>query len=142
MNFFTLNDQLAFVDLPGYGYAQVPEAVRKEWGPMVENYLQNRASLKLVLILFDIRRTPTPEDMQMLEWAAHHGKAVILVLTKIDKVKLNEKKANTQKIIEAFNTENLHHVHYSVPKNMGRKELIRMINEALENEKEALEDEK
>lgn len=134
LNFFVVDDKLAFVDLPGYGYAKVPEGTRKKWGPMVQGYLKNRDSLKLILFLFDIRRMPNEEDKQFLEWAAHAQKAVILVLTKVDKVTTNEKKAHTKKILEAFDTENLHHVHYSVTKNIGNKELAQMIFEALEDE--------
>ncbi len=131
LNFFTLNDRLAFVDLPGYGYAEVPVSVRKQWGPMVQAYLNRRETLKLVLCLFDIRRTPNEEDKKLLEWAAKAEKAVILVLTKVDKVNANEKKRNTDKILKSFNYENLHVVHYSTTKNVGRKELVAMLNDAL-----------
>src|ERR1700676_4011688 len=58
LNFFTLDGKLAFVDLPGYGYAQVPISVRKRWGPMVQEYLEKRQQLKVILFLFDIRRIP------------------------------------------------------------------------------------
>lgn len=134
INFFTVNDSLVFVDLPGYGYAQVPMQVRKQWGPMIQEYLDQRAMLKVILFLFDIRRTPQKEDHVFLEWAASREKAVILVLTKTDKVGNNEKKINTQKILEAFNCDNLHYIHYSTTKNIGRKELIIMLNEALNEE--------
>src|SRR5262245_55930539 len=70
LNFFTVNDELTFVDLPGYGYAKVPQSIRKEWGPMVQEYLQKREMLKLILFLFDIRRLPNEEDIEFLEWAA------------------------------------------------------------------------
>jgi GTP-binding protein len=134
LNFFTLDGKLAFVDLPGYGYAQVPISVRKRWGPMVQEYLEKRLQLKVILLLFDIRRIPNDEDKEFLGWAAHHNKAVILVLTKVDKVKLNEKKANTSKILEAFNCGNLHYIHYSTTKNVGRKELIAILTDALHDE--------
>jgi GTP-binding protein len=137
INFFILNDKLGFVDLPGYGFAEVPAEVRRKWGPMVQGYLQEREQLKLVLLLFDIRRMPNEEDMQMLEWAAHYNKSLILVLTKVDKVNQSEKIQNTRKILKAFNTENLHYVHYSVPKSVGRRELIHMVMDALKSEEEA-----
>lgn len=130
INFFTVDDRIAFADLPGYGYAQVPVAVRKQWGPMVQEYLQKREQLKLILFLFDIRRMPNDEDREFLEWAAYHNKSMILVLTKVDKVTRNEKVANTKKILDAFDTENLHHVHYSVVKNQGQRELIKILSEA------------
>ena len=134
LNFFTLNDQLAFVDLPGYGFAKVPISVRKRWGPMVQGYFENRETLRLVLLLFDIRRIPNDEDRQLIEWASHNELGLILILTKTDKVKRNEKAANTQKILKAFDVENLHYVHYSSTKNQGRNELIAMIRDALEDE--------
>lgn len=131
LNFFTVNDELTFCDLPGYGYAQVPLTVRKQWGPMVQEYLQKREQLQLILFLFDIRRIPNEEDLAFFEWTAHHHKAVILVLTKVDKVTRNEKVANTKKILEAFDSENLHYVHYSVVKNLGNRELMQMLRDAL-----------
>lgn len=135
LNFFTLNDQLAFVDLPGYGYAEAPKLVRQQWQPMIENYLSHRDSLKLILFLFDIRRVPNEEDTKLLEWLSErYQKAMILVLTKIDKVKNNEKNSNTQKILKAFNCDNLHYVHYSATKNIGRKELIHMLLDAIKDE--------
>lgn len=131
LNFFTVNDEISFCDLPGYGYAQVPIAVRKQWGPMVQEYLQKRDPLQLILFLFDIRRMPNEEDLAFFEWTAHHQKAVILVLTKVDKVTRNEKVANTKKILAAFDSENLHYVHYSVVKNLGNRELMQMLRDAL-----------
>lgn len=131
INFFTINDSISFVDLPGYGYAQVPLNVRKQWGPMVQQYFEKRKSLKLLFLLFDIRRTPTQDDKLMVEWAQHHQVPVVLVLTKVDKVKSNEKRAQTQKILKAFDNDSLPYVHYSVTKNIGRKELIHKLDEGL-----------
>lgn len=135
INFFTLSEKLVFVDLPGYGYAKVPLEVRKKWGPMIQEYLEKRNSLKLILFLFDIRRIPNEEDRQLIEWVEKNEKSLILVLTKVDKVTTNEKTANLRKILEAFNCQNLHYTYYSTTKNVGRKELIGMIQEALNDEK-------
>lgn len=134
LNFFTINSQLVFVDLPGYGYANVPPSTRKKWGPMVQGYLSDRPQLKLILFLFDIRRVPNEEDLEFLEWSARSGKAVILVLTKVDKVNQSEKIRFTRKILETFDTENLYHVNYSVTKNIGRKELLHMMFDAINSE--------
>lgn len=131
INFFTVDEAVAFVDLPGYGYAKVPLEVRKKWGPMVHNYLEKRSALKLILLLFDIRRMPNEEDMLLIEWAAQQDKALILVLTKVDKVSTNEKTNNTKKILQAFNCQNLYYILYSTVKNIGRKELVHLITEAL-----------
>ncbi len=132
INFFTLDEQIGFVDLPGYGYAKVPLTVRKQWGPMVEAYFKNRPSLKLLLLLFDIRRVPNQDDLHMVEWAHYFDLPLILVFTKVDKVKQNEKAANTKKILKAFNVDNLHYVHYSVTKKIGRENLIKKISDELE----------
>jgi len=134
INFFTVDDTLAFVDLPGYGYAQVPLSVRKQWGPMIQEYLNNRTELKVILFLFDIRRMPNDEDRLFIEWAANRQKAMILVFTKIDKVTKSEKILNSEKILQAFNCQNLYHTFYSTTKNIGRRELVAMLAEALADE--------
>lgn len=133
LNFFTADDQLSFVDLPGYGYAAVPLALKQKWGPLIQNYLTERSQLKLILFLFDIRRMPNADDLQLLDWIIHAQKAVILVFTKIDKVNRNEKVANTKKILEAFGVE-MQYVYTSALKNTGRGELTSMIKDALQEE--------
>jgi len=134
LNFFTLNGELVFVDLPGYGYAKVPIQVRKKWGPMIQTYLENRETLQMILFLFDIRRIPNDEDKQLMEWIAKAEKSVILVLTKVDKVSRGEMVSATNKILKGFDCENLHYIHYSVKTRVGRQELIKLINHAFEIE--------
>lgn len=132
INFFTLNDQIGFVDLPGYGYASVPPSVRKKWGPMVQSYLETREPLSLILLLFDIRRKPNQDDLQLLDWIAHNEIPMLLILTKVDKVKTNEKKKNTKIILETMGYEEMPYIYYSATKNVGRKELIYAITDHLE----------
>lgn len=134
LNFFSFKNELAFADLPGYGYAQVPHAVKKQWGPMIRTYLEKRENLKLILLLLDIRRIPNEEDRQLIDWIAHHQKAMIIVLTKSDKLNQSEKKLNTNRILNELHAGNVHHVLYSVPKNKGRHELITMIHDAIRDE--------
>jgi GTP-binding protein len=136
LNFFAFEERWAFADLPGYGYAQVPQAVRKQWGPMVQAYLDKREPLQLVLFLMDIRRIPNQDDLQFLDWIVHSQKGMILVLTKVDKVNRNERKLNTAKILDALGASNIHYVYYSTTKNQGRRELLAMIADALAGEKE------
>jgi GTP-binding protein len=134
LNFFVFEDRIAFADLPGYGYAQVPLNVKRQWGPMVQTYLDSRDTLKLILFLIDIRRTPNADDLQLLDWVVRSEKSMILVLTKVDKVKQRERAALTENIIGAFGAGNLHYVHYSAEKNIGRKELSFMTADALAEE--------
>lgn len=86
INFFEINDAFYLVDLPGYGYARVPDSVRDEWRRMIEEYLTGRIPLKGVVMLVDIRHHPTPADETMLEWLRFHGYPTALVATKADKV--------------------------------------------------------
>jgi GTP-binding protein len=85
INFFKINNWISFVDLPGYGYAKVPESVKKKWGPMIETYLSARKTLKGVVVIMDIRRVPRKEEMNLLNWLNHFSIDSILVLTKKDK---------------------------------------------------------
>lgn len=131
INFFATDDGLACVDLPGYGYAKAPIATRKQWAPMVQEYLENRETLVLILVLLDIRREPNDEDKALIEWIQYYEKPMLLVLTKVDKVNRQERTANTHKILRELNLENAHHVHYSVTENEGREHLISSINKCL-----------
>lgn len=86
INFFLVNNAFSMVDLPGYGYAKVPQSIKKQWGPMVETYLSQRPCLKVVVLLMDIRRTPRVEESQFMEWLQHYRIPCIRVLTKADKL--------------------------------------------------------
>lgn len=135
LNFFCVDENVIFTDLPGYGYAKVPMKLREQWGPMIQGYLETRESLELILFLFDIRRTPNEEDTQFAEWAAAAGKKLILILTKVDKVSTNERVGNSRKIVAAFPPHTIHDtVVYSATKNVGRRELIAAIHKHLVKE--------
>jgi GTP-binding protein len=86
INFMEINRTFCFVDLPGYGYANVPLSVRKKWLPLIEGYLKNRPTLRLVIIIGDVRREPQEEELLYAEWLKQHGIPLMVVLTKIDKV--------------------------------------------------------
>jgi len=86
INFMEINKTFCFVDLPGYGYANVPLSVRKKWLPLIEGYLKDRSTLRLVIIIGDIRREPQEEEMLYTAWLNQHGIPLMIVLTKIDKV--------------------------------------------------------
>jgi len=86
INFFSVDNRLYLVDLPGYGYARVPLKVKKSWGDMVETYLRKRFNIKAVVVILDIRRDPNSGDMNLLNWLKQYGINSILVLTKADKL--------------------------------------------------------
>lgn len=132
LNFFLVDESLLFADLPGYGYAKVPLKTRMEWGPMVQGYLDAREALQVILFLFDIRRVPNEEDIQFVEWVQAANKQLILVLTKMDKVSKNEGASSVRQIVQAFPMHSMQAVvKYSAPKNVGRRELIAAIQNAL-----------
>jgi GTP-binding protein len=91
INFFRINDTFTFVDLPGYGFAKVPLSVKKEWRPMIETYLSRRENLRGVVLILDIRRIPSEEDLQMLQWLRASGVPPLLVVTKCDKLSRNQR---------------------------------------------------
>jgi GTP-binding protein len=94
LNYFLINERFHFVDLPGYGYARVPRAIRGGWGEMVTNFLAKRANLVLSIQIVDLRHEPTAQDMQLYEWLSHHGKPSMIVATKSDKLSQNELRRN------------------------------------------------
>lgn len=85
--FFRLDDERRLVDLPGYGFAKVPEKVKREWGIQLEKYLQERHSLQGLILLMDVRHPMTEFDQQMLQWSIHANMPVHILLTKADKLK-------------------------------------------------------
>lgn len=86
INFFLVNNNLYFVDLPGYGYARTSKSMQKSWGKLVEDYLKERENLKGTVLLVDSRRGLLEPDLQLLEWLDHYGKEKLVVLTKKDKL--------------------------------------------------------
>lgn len=91
INFFSLNqDAIRLVDLPGYGFAQVPLAVKAEWGAMIEGYLTGRAELKAVVVILDIRRDPSGDDLALLDWLQSHAIPTLIAVTKADKLSRNQ----------------------------------------------------
>lgn len=90
INFFTLGSDRYLVDLPGYGYAKVPEAMRKHWQDVLSAYLSQRFSLHGLVLVMDARHPLTPLDRQMLDWFCPTGKPVHVLLTKSDKLSRNE----------------------------------------------------
>ncbi|NQX87176.1 MAG: YihA family ribosome biogenesis GTP-binding protein [Halioglobus sp.] len=87
INFFDLSAHQRLVDLPGYGFAKVPQAVKKDWGRLLEEYLQTRQCLRGLVLLMDVRHPLQPFDQQLLAWGAMAGMPVHILLTKADKLK-------------------------------------------------------
>ena len=94
INFFDINDEFRIVDLPGYGYAKVSKSQSKDWGPMMESYLESRPNLVKVVQLVDIRHEPSKQDVQMYEYLKFYGLDGFVVATKSDKISANQRQKN------------------------------------------------
>jgi GTP-binding protein len=86
LNYYLINKEIYFVDLPGYGYAKVSKTEKAKWGKMMEEYLQTREQLKAVIQVVDIRHAPTKDDQGMFEYLKHYNIPTIVVATKTDKI--------------------------------------------------------
>lgn len=100
INFYNVEEQLYFVDLPGYGYAKVSQEIKEKWGKMIERYLQKSKQLKLVFLLIDIRHEPSANDKNMYEWIEYNGFEPIIIATKLDKIN----RSQVQKYVKMLRT--------------------------------------
>ena len=128
INYFKVNDDFYFVDLPGYGFAKVPVAVKKNWGNLISDYL-NSDRKKIVFLLLDIRRIPSAEDMEMLEWLEHYNIDHYVIFTKIDKFSNNQKFKQLKEIKKKLEFDNNDVFFYSALKDTGREALEEFIFE-------------
>ncbi len=127
INFFLINKNLYFVDLPGYGFAKAPKTMRKSWGELVEGYLKERESLKGTVLLIDSRRGPLEPDLELVRWLDHYGKPKLIVLTKIDKLSrsaLSESSGSTREVLE-LESESL--ILFSAKTGQGKDEILNWI---------------
>jgi GTP-binding protein len=127
INFFLVNGNLSLVDLPGYGYAKVPAAIKKKWGPMVERYIETRSSLAAVVLLMDLRRTPREEEFRLLEWVAHYQIPIVLVLTKADKLSKTKQKRQAQLAARALDIPDGELILFSAKSRLGKDALWQRI---------------
>ena len=108
INYFDLGDDRFLVDLPGYGYAQVPEAIRMHWRTVLSQYLMTRRVLYGLVLIMDARHPMTPLDKQMLDWFLPTGKPVHVLLTKADKLSRNEAANTLNKVRKMLNEVSTH----------------------------------
>ena len=137
INFFAIDQKLALVDLPGYGYAKVPKQIRNTWAKGLNDYFQNRESLRLILLLIDCRRSLSEEDLAMATWSAHHGKSLLIVFTKSDKLSPKELNANVSSSLSLLSQIKdlmlVGSLVFSVHDRRAKEQLIRAITSFLKN---------
>lgn len=123
INFFEVNGQFSFVDLPGYGYAKVPLPIKKTWGPMIETYLSGRDALAGVVLILDIRRIPRQEEFDFMAWLTKFGIERILVLTKTDKLSTTRQHNQRSAIASALGVDSDRLILFSAQTRKGREQV-------------------
>ncbi|HMJ08827.1 MAG TPA: ribosome biogenesis GTP-binding protein YihA/YsxC [Pyrinomonadaceae bacterium] len=131
INFFSVNGNLYFVDLPGYGFAKVSKSMRSDWGKMAEQYLAEREPLALSIQLVDSRHKPTPLDVQLHEWLTFNQKPHIIVATKADKLSNNELQKQLKVIEQILPGSRI--IAYSSQTGKGRDQVWSEIEQAAKN---------
>lgn len=129
INYYNINDAIYFVDLPGYGYAQVSEHVKAQWGKMIEDYLHRSKQLKAVFLLIDIRHAPSNNDCIMYDWIRKQGYDPIIIATKLDKIK----RSQLQKQVKLIKTTlgagaDTNVIPFSAETKQGREEIYAIVD--------------
>jgi GTP-binding protein len=129
LNYYLINRHFYFVDLPGYGYARVPEQVRSSWGKLIEQYLKNREQLRLVVQLIDARHDPTELDLMMVGWLDYYDIPFLVTLTKADKLPTSKMPRFLAAARDVF--KKYHRcadvIPFSAVSGIGKAELVRVI---------------
>ena len=140
INYYNINQELYFVDLPGYGYANASVEVKAKWGKMIERYLQKSEMLKEVFLLIDIRHAPSENDRIMYDWIRRNGYDPIIIATKLDKIN----RSQIQKQVKLIRTTlqagaDTQIVPYSAQTKQGREEIYEILDGVLAAEDPAQE---
>jgi len=132
INFFLINENLYFVDLPGYGYAKTSKTIRKSWGKLVENYLRERENLKGTVLLIDARLGPTELDLQLTRWLDFYRKRKLIVLTKTDKLSRSALLTSAKKTSERLGVDPDSLILFSAKTGEGKDRILRWIQQVME----------
>ncbi len=134
VNYYNINDQLYFVDLPGYGYTKIAESEKKKWGKMVERYLHTSKQLKAIFLLVDIRHEPNANDKLMFDFIIKNGYEPIVIATKLDKIKRSQIDKHLKMIRNSLGllTDTVIYP-FSALSKAGREEIYEKIDEILES---------
>lgn len=128
INFYNVNNEIYFVDLPGYGYAKVSEEIKAKWGKMIEKYLKKSKQLKAVFLLIDIRHEPSANDKQMYSWILANGFHPIIIATKADKISRNQLQKHVKMVKEGLKVEKgTVVIPFSAQTKQGRDEIYEVI---------------
>ncbi len=135
LNYFLINEKFYLVDLPGYGYAKVPEQIRAGWRKLVEDYISERQNVKLVFVLIDSRHEPTYLDELMVSWLEYYEIPFVVVLTKSDKISANKMQKQIYRSSKIVNNDDLclDYIPFSIVTGEGKNEVLKLIEDYLDN---------
>ena len=131
LHFYRINGRFYLVDLPGYGYARLPDLVRRRWRPLLEGYFARARGLRGVVWCLDARRAPTAEDLQMAEYLRALGLPTLYVLTKIDKLKRRERAQRTEAVLGVLGAPRSRAVWFSAKTGEGKVQVLKRLSELL-----------
>lgn len=130
INFYNINDELYFVDLPGYGYAKVSQQEKEKWGKMIEKYLHRSKVLQAVFLLVDIRHEPSDNDRQMYEWILANGYHPIVIATKLDKINRSQIAKQVKLVKQGLGVDkDTIVIPFSAETKQGREEIYDLIDQ-------------
>lgn len=128
INFYCINDELYFVDLPGYGYAKVSLEEKAKWGKMIERYLKQSPVLMMVFLLVDIRHEPSDNDRMMYQWMIEHGYRPVIIATKLDKLKRSQVAKQVKLVRDGLGMEKEDIlIPFSAETKQGKEEILKQI---------------
>ncbi len=131
INFFVINGNTSFVDLPGYGYAKVSKKIRQTWGKMIEIYLSTRQNLMGLVLLIDIRRGPEKEELELINWLIASKIETIIVFTKADKLSKPKQQKALAPALKALNLEKQDIILFSAKSKLGKDQLLNTIEDLI-----------
>ena len=137
INYYNINNELYFVDLPGYGYAKANENVKAQWGKMIEDYLHRSKKLQLVFLLVDIRHAPSENDRIMYNWICKIGYSPVIIATKLDKINRSQIQKQLKLIRTGLNAEqDTVMIPFSATTKQGREEIYDLLDQLLEQDRQ------
>ena len=139
INYYNINNEMYFVDLPGYGYATANEKVKATWGKMIEDYLHQSKQIRAVFLLIDIRHAPSETDRIMYNWILDRGYQPVIIATKLDKIKRSQVSKQLKLICDTLDVvDDTIVIPYSSLSKQGREDIYELLDAMLEDTEENL----
>ena len=134
INFYEVNEDVYFVDLPGYGYAKVSKEIKEKWGKLIERYLSKSENLRAVFLLIDIRHEPSANDVTMYNWIVANGFIPLIIATKADKINRSQIQKNVKIIKDKLGNRELKVIPFSAQTKQGKDEILEAIDEIISSD--------